>query len=84
MRLLTLALLASLTFAAGCTIGAPRDNRAKTPHESCMAACNRDFDICMDESSNSRETMQGAGRLQSAGTGCSISLKSCQNSCRAL
>ena len=79
------AALALLLFCAACSFGPARSDRAVTAYEGCMKSCDRDFDLCMDESSNSREVMQGLGRAPAAGTGCQSDLKACQQGrCRGL
>lgn len=76
-----------LLATAACATSAPttaRDDRAQTPRETCMKSCDRDMDMCMDESSNGRESLAGLGRLPTAGVGCQNSLKRCQSGCRGL
>ena len=65
--------------------GISADSRAaQTPRETCLSGCTRDYNMCMDEASNSREAQYGVGTLPSAGRECADDMRTCQKRCAAL
>ncbi|MGE3770846.1 MAG: hypothetical protein AB7G06_07845 [Bdellovibrionales bacterium] len=58
---------------------------AKTPSESCRAACERDYAICGDETSAGHDTLMGRpGGSQVDHVRCGQELEACLNGCRGL
>lgn len=83
-RFLIIALI--LGTVVGCTSRAEprfspaRDSAAAGTRQSCLAQCNRSFDICGDTQSGSR---RDRGTVFTGTEACQAQLRSCLERCRA-
>lgn len=82
----SLALLSIMACLSACggPAGRERDTRSMSNRDTCIAACNRDSDLCTDEPSNSRERLPGLGSTFTTGRQCGLNLGACLDRCKAL